>query len=156
MDVLDNDLREFWKSLNNSKVEFIMVGGFASVLHGVSRMTQDLDIWIRDSKENRIKLRKAISEYGLGDFKQFETMRFVAGWTTIFLSPGLELDIMTELKAFPQEKFDACLNIAYKAELHGILVPFLHINDLITEKKACSRPKDLFDIEVLEKILKLS
>jgi hypothetical protein len=156
MDVLDNDLGEFWKALINNDVQFIMVGGFASVLHGVSRMTQDLDIWIKDTRPNRINLRKAISDYGLGDFEQLENMRFVAGWTTIFLAPGLELDIMTELKAFPQEEFDECLSIAYKADLMGNIVPFLHINNLIIEKKACSRPKDLLDVDELEKIIKLS
>jgi hypothetical protein len=38
----------------------------------------------------------------------------------------------------------------------GNIVPFLHINNLIIEKKACSRPKDLLDVDELEKIIKLS
>jgi hypothetical protein len=42
-----------------------------------------------------------------------------------------------------------------KAEIEGVIVPFLHINHLLATKKAVGRPKDLVDIEELEQIKKL-
>ncbi len=155
MDILDDNIIAFWKSLAANEVEYIMVGGFASILHGVSRITQDVDIWLKDNKENRRKFRIAVASIGLGDFEELETTEFIPGWTNIYLSHGIELDIMTYLKAFPQSSFEECFQKAYIANIEGVDIPFLHINQLLQEKKANARPKDLLDIEELENILTL-
>ena len=44
MDILDEDLINFWKSLNQFEVKYIMIGGFVVNLHGFSRTTGDIDI----------------------------------------------------------------------------------------------------------------
>jgi hypothetical protein len=46
MDILDDELLKFWRSLSNNRVEYIMVGGFATRFHGFNRNTDDLDIWL--------------------------------------------------------------------------------------------------------------
>lgn len=60
---------------------------------------------------------------------------------------------MTYLKLFPQSSFDDCYLKSYKAIINGISIPFLHINQLMEEKEANSRPKDLLDLEELRKIV---
>jgi len=112
MDVLDEDIIAFWKELNKNDVKYIMIGGFAAILHGVSRITQDVEIWIKDTLSNRQKQRRTISKLNLGDYQELETTQFVPGWTTIYLTPGIELDLYVELKAFPQSSFDECLYLA--------------------------------------------
>lgn len=62
-----------------------MVGGFAAIMHGITRITQDVNIWIKDTSENRIRLRKTIKELGLGDYESIEKMEFIPGWTSIYL-----------------------------------------------------------------------
>lgn len=153
MDILDEDLLGLWEKLSKNEVKYIMVGGFAAIMHGISRITQDVDIWIKDTPDNRLRLRKTIKELGLGDFESFEKMEFIPGWTSIYLGLGLELDIMTYLKLFPQTSFDDCYQKSYKAIINGITIPFLHINQLMEEKEANSRPKDLLDLEELRKIV---
>jgi hypothetical protein len=152
MDILDEEILQLWRLLHLNQVKYIMVGGFATNFHGFSRFTADLDIWLEDSLANRQKFRHTISQMEIGDFPQLETMDFVAGWTSITLLSGLELDVMTQLHGFEKEKFDSCYDVAQKATIEDVEVVFLHINHLITEKKACSRPKDLLDLEELEKI----
>ena len=44
-----------------------MVGGLATRFHGFNRNTDDMDIWIEDSLNNRQNLRKAFVELGYGD-----------------------------------------------------------------------------------------
>jgi hypothetical protein len=66
---------------------------------------------------------------------------------------GIELDIMTSLKGLAQIRFE-CFQISPIADIDNIAVRFLHINQLIAAKKASGRPKDLLDIEELEKIKK--
>lgn len=74
--------------------------------------------------------------------------------TTILLDEGLYLDIFTSLPGFENEKFEALLSESAVAEIEGIPVRFLHINQLIQTKKVTNRPKDQIDVQELEKIKK--
>ncbi|MEJ5964001.1 hypothetical protein [Pedobacter immunditicola] len=152
MDALDETLLLFWESLNNNDVKYIMVGGFATRFHGFNRSTDDLDLWLYDTLENRRNLRKSFKDLGLGDFPTIENMEFVPGWTTFYVANEIELDIMTSMKGLENLSFLECLNAASIADLGGILIPFLHINQLIENKKAVNRPKDQIDVIELEKI----
>jgi hypothetical protein len=151
MDVLDEELIRFWRILNDNQVRYIMIGGFAIRFHGYNRATDDLDIWLEDTLENRQYLRKAFIELGYGDYSSIETMQFVPGWTS-FNAAGIELDIMTEMKGIEHESFQSCYAMASISNLEGVLVPFLHINHLIANKKAVNPPKDQIDVIQLEKI----
>lgn len=155
MDVLDEGLLRFWKLLNDHDVKYIMVGGFATRFHGFNRSTDDLDIWLYDTLDNRKRLRLAFKELGYGDFPSLETMQFVPGWTSFYVENTIELDIMTSMKGIEDLSFLECLDIASVADLDGIIVPFLHINQLIDNKKAVNRPKDQIDVIALEKIREL-
>lgn len=155
MDLLDDDLLNLWLKLQQHNVIYIMVGGFASILNGISRTTNDADIWLKDTIENRKALRKALAELEIGDFEQIETIQLIPGFSTIYLNSYMELDLFTDMKYFQQKDFDECYKMATVAEIDDIKIPFLHINQLIQEKKANNRPKDLLDIEELEKIQKL-
>jgi len=155
MDVMDEGLLEFWKVLNKHKVLYIMVGGFAVNMHGYSRATDDSDLWLKDDLGNRQNLRQAFKELGYGDFLSLETMQFIPGWTQFNIAGGIPLDIMTSMKGLENQTFDDCYKNAVKADLDGIIVPFLHINDLIANKKAVFRPKDQFDLLELERIRKI-
>ena len=154
MDVLDEELLRFWEALNKNNVRYIMVGGFATRFHGYNRNTDDLDMWLEDNLQNRKNLKIALNELGYGDFASIETMQFVPGWTS-FYAAGIELDIMTEMKGLEGLSFDECYALAFQANLEGIIVPFLHINHLIQNKKAVNRPKDQIDVIYLEKIKKI-
>ena len=58
MDIFDDEMLRLWRSLDQNKVRYIMVGGFATNLHGFSRTTADLDLWIDDNEENRAEIIK--------------------------------------------------------------------------------------------------
>lgn len=154
MDVLEEELIRFWRMLNAHGVKYIMVGGLATRFHGYNRATDDLDIWIEDNLQNRQNLRKAFADLQYGDYESIETMQFVHGWTS-FYAAGVELDIMTEMKGIEDLTFQTCLEMASVFDLAGVMVPFLHINHLIANKKAVNRPKDQLDVVQLEKIKKI-
>lgn len=154
MDILDEEFIAFWRVLNEHQVKYIMVGGLATFFHGYNRVTEDVDMWIEDTIENRKRLRQSFKELGYGDIASLETMQFVPGWTT-FYAAGVELDIMTEMKGLEDESFESCYKSAAMVELEGVKVPFLHINHLIINKKAVNRVKDQMDVAQLEEIKKL-
>lgn len=59
---------------------------------------------------------------------------------------------MTGMKGIENESFQTCYQMASISNLEGVLVPFLHINHLIANKKAVNHPKDQMDVMQLEKI----
>lgn len=156
MDVFDEELLKFWRSLEEHQVVYIMVGGVATNLNGYQRSTEDIDIWIEDTLENRKKLRSALFVYGMGDYQIIEQMQFVPGWTDFNLKNGTRLDIMTSMKGLENFTILDCLAVSQIAEIDGVKIPFLHINQLITNKRAVNRPKDQLDVIYLEKIKDLN
>jgi hypothetical protein len=42
----NSDFRDFLLALNKNQVKYILVGGYFVVLHGYSRTTGDMDIWV--------------------------------------------------------------------------------------------------------------
>ena len=155
MDIFDEEILKFWAALQSCQVRYIMVGGYATNLHGFSRYTGDLDIWIEDTLENRKRLRQAFIECGMGDLHMLETIPFVPGWIDFNLLNGLRLDILVNMKGLEGYTFEECLNMASIADIEGVKVSFLHINQLIANKKAVNRPKDQLDVMELERIQKL-
>ena len=155
MDIFDEEILNFWRALQEYNVQYIMVGGYATNLHGYQRFTGDLDIWLKDTLENRKQLRKAFVKCDMGDYPLIETMQFILGWTDFHLNNGLRLDIIIEMKGLEEYTFDECLEMASIADIDNVNVPFLHINQLIENKKIVNRPKDQIDVAALEQIRKL-
>jgi hypothetical protein len=128
-----------------------MVGDLAVNLHGFSRTTNDIDIWIKDVKENRIQLELVFSQFGY-DGINVANVEFVPGWTDFHIGAGVQLDIVVNMVGLEGYSFDECLQMASVAEIEDVKIPFLHINQLIANKRAINRPKDQIDVLELEKI----
>lgn len=154
MDIMDEDMLRFWEALNLNGVEYMMVGGVAVNLHGYARTTDDIDIWIKDTIENRRKLGLALEKFGYVKLN-LENFQFLPGWSNFNIGSGIELDIMTSMKSLEGFTFNECINLASIAEIRQLKVPFIHINHLIQNKKAVNRPKDQIDVIELEKILEI-
>ena len=153
---MNSQIIEIWKYFYLNKVKYLTIGGFAVNLYGYGRNTGDIDIYIEDTIENRENLRIALKQSGIGDFENMNTMQFIPDWTDITLNFNLRLDIMTSVKGLENSTFKQLLEKAYITEISNILVYFIDYESLIIAKKAANRPKDILDIEELEKINKKS
>lgn len=151
---MESQIIEIWKYFSLNKVKYLTIRGFAVSIYGYGRNTGDIDIFIEDSIENRQNLREALKQAGIGDFENISSMQFIPGWTDISLNFNLRLDIMTSVKGLENTSFEQLLSKAYITEISDIPVYFLDYENLIIAKKAANRPKDLLDIEELEKINK--
>ena len=49
-------------ALEREKVEYILIGGFAVILYGLPRLTQDLDLFINNTTDNVQRLRTALNQ----------------------------------------------------------------------------------------------
>jgi hypothetical protein len=91
----------------------------------------------------------------MGDYPMIEYMQFVPGWTEFHLNNDLRLDILIDMKGLEGYTFDECLQMASIADIENVNIPFLHINQLIENKKAVNREKDRIDVLALEQISKI-
>jgi hypothetical protein len=151
---MNQQIIEIWKYFFQFNVKYITIGGFAVNIYGYNRSTGDIDIYLEDTIENRINLRNAFIEIGLGDIEALETMQFVPGWTEFSLGYGFRLDIMTSVKGLENKKFNDLLSVAKVVIIDTIPVNFIDYENLIIAKKATNRLKDILDIEEMEKINK--
>jgi predicted nucleotidyltransferase len=151
---MNSQIIEIWKYFSLNKVKYLTIGGFAVNIYGYGRNTGDIDIFIEDSIENRENLREALKQSGIGDFENMSTIQFIPGLTDISLNFNLRLDIMTSVKGLENKTFEQLLEKAYIAEINDIPVYFIDYENLIIAKKAANRPKDILDIEELEKLNK--
>lgn len=149
---MNEQIISIWNSFFENNVKYITIGGFAVNVYGYNRSTGDIDIYLEDTIENRINLRKALKSINLGDFEIIETMQFIPGWTDFTLSYGLRLDIMTTVKGLEDKSFSSLLDEATIVMIDETPVYFIDYDNLIVAKKAANRPKDLLDIEELDKI----
>jgi hypothetical protein len=151
MDISSDDVRLLLQSLNRFNVKYMLVGGMAVVVHGHIRTTLDMDLWVKNNAENTIALISALSENEVPGANLLNGMPLIFGWTSIrFGLSGFELD--HQLKAFQERDFDACYERVLQADYDGIRFPVIHLRDLITEKMATGRSKDLADVEELQRI----
>jgi len=50
--LFNQDFQDFIQSLKVNEVEYILVGGYAVILHGYIRSTADMDVWVHKTKDN--------------------------------------------------------------------------------------------------------
>ncbi len=143
---------DFLKKLSEHRVEYLLVGGFAVNAYGFARNTGDLDLWVNDTPENRILLGKACAAAGVAGGERLAGMDWAPGWTGFHLANSFKVEIMGHLSFFTKNDFPACYAKAEKIQVDGVEIPVLHLQDLLKEKQATGRPKDLEDIEQLHKI----
>ena len=84
-----------------------------------------------------------------------EYMQFIPEWTDFRLNNGLHLDILIDVKGLEGYTFDECLKMASVADIDDENIPFLHINQLIENKKAVNHPRNQVDVLALEYIREL-
>nr|WP_295934120.1 DUF6036 family nucleotidyltransferase [uncultured Dyadobacter sp.] len=153
MDISSDDVLQLLKSLNEHQVRYLLVGGMAGVVHGHIRTTLDMDVWVGNTRENTEAFVRALLENDVVGAELLRNMPLIFGWTSVrFGKSGFELDLGHALKAFSEIDFEACYERALVADYDGIPLRVIHLRDLITEKKATARKKDLADVEELQRI----
>lgn len=123
----------------------MLVGGFAVNFHGYSRSTGDMDIWVGADAENAVRVARALQEFG---FPQATPAMFSTPDQVVRMgAPPLRLEILTTISGV---EFRECFPGCEWAQVEGIAVPVLRLKDLIRNKRAAGRLKDLADLEELE------
>ncbi len=152
------------QSLAEKGIEFVIVGGVASRLHGSTRLTQDLDIVPRLEPEAWSRLIDGMLELNTQpripeSIERIKNLDNVHSWLVeknmlalSFRSPSADLEI--DLLISESEKFEELMGRASTVEYQGYIFHVASIDDLIAMKQKVGRPQDLQDIEILTNIKK--
>jgi len=143
---LPADFKEFLRLLNDRSVEYLLVGGHAVGLHGYPRATAEMDVWVAVNPQNADQLTEAVKEFGFAVPDLNPSMFLGKGKIIRMGLPPLRIEIMTDITGV---QFEDCYQRRMVAEIEGVQVPYIHLEDLKVNKKAAGRLKDLNDLENL-------
>jgi len=149
---MNSDFKDLLQALNDAGAEYLVVGGYAVIEHTEPRYTKDIDVWVNTTTHNAKRVLAALTEYGapVGDL----TIEYLTS-DDAFFQIGVEpvrIDIIMDLIGL---EFEKCWERRHVANIDGIPVNFIAINDLITNKEASGRSKDLIDVERLKKRIEI-
>jgi predicted nucleotidyltransferase len=146
--IFNPDFRDFLSALRRWQVRYILVGGYSVILHGYSRTTGDMDIWVEKTKENYERLVNAFYEFGMPTF-DMTANNFLNNPDFDVFTFGRQpvaIDIITAIKGLD---FGTAYQQAKDIEVEGLWIRLIHYNDLLVAKRAAGRPRDINDIDNL-------
>lgn len=146
---------EIVKSLENQRVDYAVVGGFAVALHGVVRGTIDLDLVIALDLNAYQKAENAFKDVGMeGKLpvsakeifkfrKEYIKNRNLIAWS--FFDPRNPANVLDVIITEDLRKLKTVSKV-----VHGVMIKVASIESLIMMKKKSAREQDWEDIKALE------
>lgn len=147
---MNQDFLDLLRALLETGARFMVVGAHAMAVHGVPRARGALDVWINPDPENSDRVWQSLLAFGVpverldlsrSDLETAETVVQIG-------LPPRRIDLMTTRTGLDFET--AWPN----RTIHGVgllEIPFLGREDLVQNKRATRRPKDLVDLDILER-----
>lgn len=150
MPKLPQDFADLLVELCEAHAEFLLVGGWAVIMHGHVRATDDMDIFVRPSKANAERVFAALEAFGAPVRAHGVTAGHFAteGDAYRFGVAPLKIELLTQISGVT---FDEALRGSNTFELEGYRIPYIGRLALIANKRAAGRHKDLADVEELER-----
>jgi hypothetical protein len=143
---INSDFADLLQAFNAAGVDYLVVGAYAVALHARPRATGDLDVLVRPTRENASRVRHALAGFGAPvddlsiDDLVSDDLIFQIG-----IAP-IRVDVITAITGV---SFEAAWAGRVSANLAGIDVNVIGRDELIANKRAAARPKDLADVEAL-------
>lgn len=143
---LQQDFRELLALFNDHHVNYVIVGGYALAFHGAPRFTGDLDIFVKPDHENAGRIVAALNDFGFaslglteGDFERPDQV------IQLGVAP-VRVDLITSITGLSWEEVFASRVLS---DYGDVPVHYIGREELISNKRAVGRAKDLADLEAL-------
>ena len=135
-------------ALREGEAIFLIVGAYAVAVHGAPRSTGDIDIWVRPDPENAARVWKALVYFGAPVEAMGLTPADLSRPGTVYQigQPPRRIDIITQISGVD---FDDAWQSRVLETVDGLELPFLGREELLRNKLAAARTKDLADVELL-------
>jgi hypothetical protein len=144
--IIQDDLKDLFRLLNEKNVEYVIVGGYAVAFHGFVRATKDIDVLFHDTPDNIECLMAALVNFGIPKAAMDKKLFSNPGQIVRLGTPPLMIELINAVGGVTFEEI-------WKSKISGqygdVKVFFISRDDLLKSKKAAGRPQDLRDIEEL-------
>ena len=137
------------QALHDEKVRFLLVGAYAMAAHGYPRATLDIDIWVMPELENAHAVLRALCRFGAPVQNITREDLLTKGMVFQIGVAPRRIDIITTASGLD---FEEAFSRSMAVDIEGIKVCIPSLADLICNKRASGRTKDLADAEALEEI----
>jgi len=144
------DLKSLVRSLNDNRVEYLLIGGYALYAHGYHRATTDIDVLVPSDQESAERLKRALMLLPDKAAEALDPKWFGEG-ENIRVADAFVVDIM--LNACGQT-YETLKPYAETIDLDGVPVRTVNLEGLLLTKRT-NRDKDAADRLVLEKALEV-
>ncbi|MBN1352899.1 nucleotidyltransferase [candidate division KSB1 bacterium] len=139
------------KALDDHNVDYVLIGGVAVILHGLERLTRDIDLFIKMIPKNIDNFRKALSSVFNDTSIEEITLKELQDYPVIrYGTPnGFYIDIMTRLGeavSFEDLEYEII-------ESRGVKIKIATPEILYNLKKDSLRDKDKIDVQFLKEII---
>jgi hypothetical protein len=141
-----NQYLDVFASLHRRKVRYLTIGGMAAIMHGVPRMTMDLDLLIEATPENARLLLDAFEDAHLGTALLTSAEGILNQEITIF-NDRVRVDVQTRT---PGIAFEDAWDRRITKDFRGEAIELVSKADLVASKGAAGRPIDQQVVRVLE------
>lgn len=145
---LSDDFRDMIGLLNEEQVEYLLIGGWAVSFHARFRVTEDIDFWVRPTKENAERVMRALVRFGapteglsVADFAQPRYGLQIG-------RPPVRIDFLTTIKGLA---FDQAWQNRIEEQLAGQKIYVIGRDDLLANKIEVGREKDIADAAAIRK-----
>ena len=146
MTPLPRDFQDFLRLLTVNGIRYVVIGGYAVAYHGYVCYTGGLDLFIELSVDNATKLVSALREFGF-DLPQLKPSLFLRKGRIVRLGyEPMRLEILNEIDGV---SFQECYRHRRRAKVGNLAVDFIALPQLLRNKRASGRQKDLADVEAL-------
>lgn len=142
------DLKSLIRSLNENRVDYLLIGGYALYAHGYHRATTDIDVLVPADRQSAERLKRALMLLPDKAAEELDPRWFVEG-ENIRVADAFVVDIM--LNACGQT-YETLKPYAETIDLEGVPVKTVNLEGLLLTKRT-SRDKDASDRIILEKAL---
>ena len=143
--------KELLQALNDCQVEYLIVGGYAVMKYTEPRYTKDLDVWVHNTTQNAARLFNALAKFGAplqDDGVTPETFNQDGMVYQIGVAP-VRIDILTQITGV---QFADAWQSRIASAIFGVPVHFISLEDLVANKQAAGRNRDLEDLKgILER-----
>jgi hypothetical protein len=140
------DFSEFFGLLDAQRAEYLVVGAYALALHGAPRFTGDIDVLIRPTLDNAGRVLDAIAAFGF-PVAPLTPKRLCEDDALIEMGvPPVQIHVMSAISGVTWE---AAWAGRVEHDAAGRRIPFIGRQELLANKRAAGRAKDLADLEAL-------
>jgi len=144
---VNRDYSDMLSALFEERVDFLIVGAFALAAHGLPRATGDIDIWVRSTPDNATRLWKALQRFKAPLSRVTEADFCLPDIVYQIGTAPHRIDILTSISGVV---FDDAWQTRTAVLVDGQMLPVISREQLLKNKRAAGRPKDLLDVAWLE------